>query len=311
MAQQPQVGHGLSIIEGSRSRSDKPYTVGLLWTSDQPGAQTSTWQHKILGSDIHAIGSIGTQTPAIERPQTARPLRSVLYQCSCHYLLPMCQTSFPDSKLLQNIKVHFVFVCFQYGVLLGQHFYIPFNRMPYIIMTWHIILVKMFVFSSIWRAILANKFVLRSEAALYSSENICVSINKKRYFCQHLLFHPNGMCYFSKKLLFHYDIVYYFREHLFCSTWHDLSLWRKIDVSSWYGIIFQRIFVVFLSACLFISGNFLSCSYNKSQGDARFLNFILVENSTLQQLVFVILVMLTVCQTVNVTSMTNTICCKS
>jgi hypothetical protein len=37
--------------------------------------------------------------------------------------------------------------------------------MRYIIMTWHIILVKMFVFSSIWRAILANNFVLRSEAA--------------------------------------------------------------------------------------------------------------------------------------------------
>jgi len=58
-----------------------------------------------------------------------------------------------------------------------------------------------------------------------------------------------------------------------------------------------------------------------------FLNFIFIHNSTcfgqtycpssgvlmlyLQQLVFVILFMLTVCPTVNINSMTNTICCES
>ena len=39
MAQQPLVCQGLLIIEGSWSHS-----VRLLWTSDQPDAQTSTWQ---------------------------------------------------------------------------------------------------------------------------------------------------------------------------------------------------------------------------------------------------------------------------
>jgi hypothetical protein len=29
----------------SRSHSDTPHSVGLLWTSDQPVAETSTWQH--------------------------------------------------------------------------------------------------------------------------------------------------------------------------------------------------------------------------------------------------------------------------
>jgi len=29
----------------SRSHSDTPYSVGLLWTSDQPDAATATWQH--------------------------------------------------------------------------------------------------------------------------------------------------------------------------------------------------------------------------------------------------------------------------
>ena len=68
-------------------------------------------------------------------------------------------------------------------------------------------------------------------------------------------------------------------------------------------------------------------SYNKSQRDAIILNFILVKISTCfgqiycpssgililysQQMVFVILVMLTVCQqTVNITFMTNSSCCE-
>jgi hypothetical protein len=43
--QQPPVGLGILIIEGSQSCSDAPQSVGLLWTSDQPVAQTSTCQH--------------------------------------------------------------------------------------------------------------------------------------------------------------------------------------------------------------------------------------------------------------------------
>ena len=41
MAQQPIAGQGLLIIEASRSHSDTPYSVGLLWTSDQPDTQHS------------------------------------------------------------------------------------------------------------------------------------------------------------------------------------------------------------------------------------------------------------------------------
>jgi len=33
----------LLIVEGSRSHSDTPHSVGLLWTTDQPGAETHTW----------------------------------------------------------------------------------------------------------------------------------------------------------------------------------------------------------------------------------------------------------------------------
>jgi hypothetical protein len=42
VAQQPLVSQGLLIIEASRSQSDTPHSVGLLWSSDQPNAETST-----------------------------------------------------------------------------------------------------------------------------------------------------------------------------------------------------------------------------------------------------------------------------
>jgi len=52
LAQQPPVGKGL-IIEASRSHSDTPHSVGLVWTSDQLDAETSTWQHAILTRRRH------------------------------------------------------------------------------------------------------------------------------------------------------------------------------------------------------------------------------------------------------------------
>jgi hypothetical protein len=42
MAQQPPVGQGLPTVEASRSHSDTPHSVGLLWTRDRPVAETST-----------------------------------------------------------------------------------------------------------------------------------------------------------------------------------------------------------------------------------------------------------------------------
>jgi len=48
------------IVEASRSHSDIPQSVGLLWTSDQPVSETSTWQHTTLTTDIHAPGEFRT-----------------------------------------------------------------------------------------------------------------------------------------------------------------------------------------------------------------------------------------------------------
>jgi hypothetical protein len=42
MMQQPLVGQGLLLIEPSRSHSETPHSVGLVWTNDRPVAETST-----------------------------------------------------------------------------------------------------------------------------------------------------------------------------------------------------------------------------------------------------------------------------
>ena len=51
----PPVGQGVIIIEYSWSHSHTPHSVGLLWTSDQPVAETSKWQHS-QETNIHAPG---------------------------------------------------------------------------------------------------------------------------------------------------------------------------------------------------------------------------------------------------------------
>jgi len=47
------VGQGILIVKASRSHSDTHHSVGLVWKSDQPDAETSTWQHTTLTTDKH------------------------------------------------------------------------------------------------------------------------------------------------------------------------------------------------------------------------------------------------------------------
>jgi hypothetical protein len=48
------------------THKDAPQSVGLLWTSDQPLAETSTWQHTqhLQQTTIHAPGGIRTSNPS-------------------------------------------------------------------------------------------------------------------------------------------------------------------------------------------------------------------------------------------------------
>jgi hypothetical protein len=78
-------GPGLIIIEASWSHSDTSHSVGLLWTSDQPGPQTSTWLHNIHKRQISMLSAgFEPEIPASKRLQThsldcaALPLYSIL-----------------------------------------------------------------------------------------------------------------------------------------------------------------------------------------------------------------------------------------
>jgi hypothetical protein len=58
MTRQHPLEHGLLIIMVSRSHSDTPHSVGLLWTSDQANAETSTCQHTTLTRCRHACSRL-------------------------------------------------------------------------------------------------------------------------------------------------------------------------------------------------------------------------------------------------------------
>jgi len=45
------VGLVILIVETSKSHSDTPHLVWLLWTNDRHVAETSTWQHTTLTRD--------------------------------------------------------------------------------------------------------------------------------------------------------------------------------------------------------------------------------------------------------------------
>jgi hypothetical protein len=49
----PLVGQSLHFTETWRSCSDAAHEVGILWASDQPDTEKSTWQHTTLTADRH------------------------------------------------------------------------------------------------------------------------------------------------------------------------------------------------------------------------------------------------------------------
>ena len=79
IAQQPPVSQGLLIVEASRSHSDTPHSLGLLWTSDHLDILT---KHNTHEGYNHAPSE--PAIPASKRRQThtltARPLGSACRQ---------------------------------------------------------------------------------------------------------------------------------------------------------------------------------------------------------------------------------------
>jgi hypothetical protein len=67
----PLVCQGLLIIEASLWHSDTPHSVGLLWTSDRPDAETSTWRHTTITSERHPYLRLDSNTQS--QRATANP----------------------------------------------------------------------------------------------------------------------------------------------------------------------------------------------------------------------------------------------
>jgi len=72
MAQQPLMGQGLIIIEASRFHLDTSHSVELLWTSDQPDAETLylTTHNTHKRQTSMPPAAFEPTIPASERPQT-------------------------------------------------------------------------------------------------------------------------------------------------------------------------------------------------------------------------------------------------
>jgi hypothetical protein len=86
LLQQPTVGQGLLIVEASRSHWDTSHSVGLLWTSDQPDAETSTWQHTTLTRDETSMTPAGSEptVPTSEQPQSHALAYEIIKLQSCN-----------------------------------------------------------------------------------------------------------------------------------------------------------------------------------------------------------------------------------
>jgi hypothetical protein len=90
----------------SRSHSmDTPQSVRLLWTSDQPVTETSTWHHTTLTTEIHVHSGLRTGNPskraaADPRLKTARPLGAAVFR--------RCLVKTYWLALRRNSSVHFI-----------------------------------------------------------------------------------------------------------------------------------------------------------------------------------------------------------
>jgi len=84
MEQQSVMGQGFLRIEVSRPHSDTPHSEGLLWTSDQTDAETSTWQHTTSATNRYPWSQWDSDPQSQQArgrrptPKTARTLWSVI-----------------------------------------------------------------------------------------------------------------------------------------------------------------------------------------------------------------------------------------
>ena len=76
-------------------------SVWLLWTSDQPGTETSIWQHTAFTRDIHAPGRIWTRNSTTRPPGSAHSRLIVKENTTCAWfpLRCTCKVFWGDFRL--------------------------------------------------------------------------------------------------------------------------------------------------------------------------------------------------------------------
>ena len=89
MTQQSLLGQNVLNIEDTRSHTT-PQSVGLLWTSDRPVDETSTWQHTTLITEIRV--PVGIRNHNLSRIS----LRFwTQFDVTSLWLSPLCNFRFP------------------------------------------------------------------------------------------------------------------------------------------------------------------------------------------------------------------------
>jgi hypothetical protein len=73
MVQQLLLGQDLLVLETSRSHSDTPRSVGILWTNDQPDVGTSTRQPETPTRDRHPCPPAGIEPGIPAREKGSEP----------------------------------------------------------------------------------------------------------------------------------------------------------------------------------------------------------------------------------------------
>jgi len=122
------MGHGFLIVEDLRPYSHTPQSVGLLWTSDQLVAQTSTWQHNTHNRQT-SVPLEGFE-PTI--PTSERPLGSALFVFRFYRRLIMLFLSDSDRRDVtpiatsyKAIVLYFNAVTVSDGLVLGVEMGLP------------------------------------------------------------------------------------------------------------------------------------------------------------------------------------------
>jgi len=83
---------GLPIVEVSRSQTDTPHSVGLLWTRYRPVAETCTWQYTPLSTDRHTCRRRDSNPQSQQRTTADAAVTGI----GLPFLLPNIQLNTPS-----------------------------------------------------------------------------------------------------------------------------------------------------------------------------------------------------------------------